>query len=60
MSLREIKKIIKIKCKNVKFEVSGGVKIKNIKKFLDLKIHFISVGFITQNPEPIDIGLDII
>ena len=60
MKLREIKKILNIKCKNVKFEISGGVKISNIQKFLDLKIHYISVGFITQNPEPIDIGLDII
>ena len=60
MKLREIKKILNIKCKNVKFEISGGVKISNIQKFLDLNIHYISVGFITQNPEPIDIGLDII
>ena len=60
MKITEIKKILKLKCKNVKFEVSGGINISNIKKFLHLKIHFISVGFITQNPEPTDIGLDII
>ncbi len=60
MKIKEIKRILKIKCRNVKFEVSGGIQINNIKKFIDLKIHFISVGFITQNPKPVDIGLDII
>ena len=61
MSVNEIKKSIKFKKnKKVKFEITGGINKKNISNYSKLKIDYISVGFITQNPISKDIGLDII
>lgn len=61
MKVSEIKKSVSLKSKkeNLIFEVSGGINLQNIKKYKDLGADFISSGFITQNPENVDIGLDI-
>ena len=45
--------------KKTLFEITGGISEKNIVKFAKLNANFISVGFITQNPQPVDIALDI-
>lgn len=60
MSPRNIKKSLKLaEGKNVIFELSGGINAKNIQKFANLGANFISSGSITQNSQPVDIGLDI-
>ena len=60
MNLKQIKKCIKMgEGKKTLFEITGGISEKNIIKFAKLNAHFISVGFITQNPKPVDIALDI-
>ena len=48
------------KNKKIIFEISGGVNLKNIHKYMRLNANYISSGFITQSPEPVDIGMDII
>lgn len=60
MTIFNIRRAIKIIDKKCKIEVSGGVNLKNIKKYRRLDIDFISVGAITHSPISIDIGLDII
>lgn len=60
MTISDLKKAIKIIDKKTKIEVSGGVNLKNIKKFRNLNIDFISIGSLTHSVRAIDIGLDII
>ena len=60
MTIAEINKSIKIINKKAQIEISGGVNLKNIKKYSALKIDFISVGSLTHSARAVDIGLDII
>ncbi|HON05583.1 MAG: putative nicotinate-nucleotide pyrophosphorylase (carboxylating) [candidate division TA06 bacterium ADurb.Bin131] len=56
----EIRKYLKISGKNrPKIEVSGGIKIKDIRKFLGLDIDFVSSGYITHSAPSIDFSLEI-
>lgn len=60
MTIPEINKSIKIINKKAQIEISGGVNLKNIKKYSALKIDFISIGSLTHSARAVDIGLDII
>ncbi len=61
MSPKEIKNCIKLRGnKNIKFEITGGITIKNISTFSNLGADYISTGKITNSPNSVDIGLDII
>ena len=63
MSPREIKKCIKLGLssnKKITFEISGGINLKNIKKFAFLGADYISTSEITNSAKTVDIGLDII
>ena len=60
MKVSEVKKCLKLKKnKNILFEISGGINNKNIVQYSRLGADYISAGFITQNPDGVDIGLDI-
>ncbi len=55
------KKCINLKVnKNLKFEITGGITIKNIHKYSNLGADYISTGKITNSANSVDIGLDII
>ena len=63
MKPKEIVKCIKLKneFKNkVLFEITGGINLKNFKKYCNLGADYISSGKITNCPKSVDIGLDII
>jgi nicotinate-nucleotide pyrophosphorylase (carboxylating) len=63
MNPSEIKKSIKLKNtlkSRVKFEITGGIKLKNLKKFICLGADFISSSEITNCPKSVDIGMDLI
>ncbi len=63
MSPLEIKKSIELKEKYdffTTFEISGGINLKNFKKFIFLGADYISTGKITNSANSVDIGLDII
>jgi nicotinate-nucleotide pyrophosphorylase (carboxylating) len=55
--ISDIKKAVKINNGQAKLEVSGGVNIKNIHKYVKTGIDFISVGAITQSASAIDFSL---
>lgn len=59
MSVGEIKKAVKI-AKGIETEISGGVNIKNIKKFANTGATYISVGALTHSPKGLDISLEAI
>ncbi len=63
MRVAQIKKasaLIRSSKKKILIEISGGITLKNIKKFRDLDIDFISIGSLTHSVHAVDIGLDII
>ena len=61
MSPKEIQNCIKLReDRNVKFEITGGISIKNISIFSNLGADYISTGKITNSSNSVDIGLDII
>ena len=63
MGVSEIKKCVNLKKtlkKNVTFEISGGINLKNLNLYSKLDCDFISSSKITNSPKSVDIGLDII
>ena len=57
MSAKEIKKAVAI-AKGIETEISGGVNLKNIKKFAKTGATYISVGALTHSPKGLDISLE--
>ena len=49
-----------LKKSKVKFEISGGIDLNNLKQFSRLGADYISTSKITNCPKSVDIGLDII
>jgi nicotinate-nucleotide pyrophosphorylase (carboxylating) len=47
------------KKKNVKFEASGGVTLKNIRQIAGAGVDFVSVGALTHSARAIDLSLDL-
>ena len=61
MDPSEIKKCIQFKKKKkIEFEISGGITVDNISKYSLLGADYISTSKITNCPNSVDIGLDII
>ncbi len=63
MKPAEIIKSIKLKSElknKVDFEITGGINLKNFRKYCNLGADYISVSKITNCPKSVDIGLDII
>lgn len=60
MKPSEIKKCMKLKKSNIKFEITGGITFKNISNYSKLGADFISSSKITNSANSVDIGLDII
>jgi len=57
-SLSNIKKASKMINKKITtIEISGGISLKNIKKFSNLDIDFISIGDLTKNIDSIDFSM---
>jgi len=62
MKIKEIKKaieIIKRTNPKIKIEVSGGINEKNLKRYSNLKIDYISIGALTHSVKSADISLEI-
>ena len=60
MSPNQVKKIINCFGKKAKFEVSGGVNLKNITKYSKVGANYISTSKITLCSKSVDISLDLI
>jgi len=58
-SLQDIKRAIKLIDNKCLIEVSGLKRPEDIKKYLNLPIHYISLGDLTKNIESIDFSLNI-
>ena len=60
MSPSQVKKVINCFGKKAKFEVSGGVNLKNITKYSKIGANYISTSKITLCSKSVDISLDLI
>ena len=60
MSPKKVKQIIKIFGNKIKFEISGGINLKNISKYAKVGANFISTSKITLSAKSVDISLDLI
>ncbi|MBM3579908.1 MAG: carboxylating nicotinate-nucleotide diphosphorylase, partial [Alphaproteobacteria bacterium] len=61
MSVAQIRKsveLIRKVSKKIQIEISGGVRLSNIKKFSKLDVDYISIGALTHCAPAVDIGLD--
>jgi len=57
MTVRTIKKALKLIRGRAKTEISGGVNLNNIEKYAKIGVDFISVGALTHSPASMDISL---
>jgi nicotinate-nucleotide pyrophosphorylase (carboxylating) len=63
MTLKEIKQAVKLRDNGhfeVKLEVSGGVNLRNIRKFASSGVDLISIGALTHSAKAIDFSLEIV
>ena len=60
MSIPDMKKAVKMIGGMYKIEISGGVNIKNIRKFAKIGADFISIGALTHSAKSLNISMDII
>ncbi len=59
MNLNQIRKAVKLGRGKVKFEVSGGVNLKYVKKIVETGIDYISVGALTHSAPIVDMSMKI-
>ena len=59
MSVKNLKKGVKIVNKNYETEASGGITLRNIKEIISTKVQRISVGQLTHSPNSINFSLEI-
>jgi len=60
MSIPDMKKAVKMIGGMYKIEISGGVNIKNIRKFAKIGADFISIGALTHSAKSLNISMDIL
>lgn len=59
MGVREVKKAVEIAKGRMKLEVSGGINLKNVRKFAETGVDYISVGALTHSAKALDISMEI-
>jgi len=59
MSISQIRKAVRINGGQASLEVSGGVKLENVREIAKTGVDFISVGTITHSAPALDIGIEI-
>ncbi len=63
MTLKEIKQAVKLRDNGyfeVKLEISGGVNLRNIRKFASSGVDLVSIGALTHSAKAIDFSLEIV
>lgn len=60
MSIDEIKEAIRICEGKCEIEVSGGINLENIENYKNLKINYISIGYLTHSSRWIDLSMRVL
>jgi nicotinate-nucleotide pyrophosphorylase (carboxylating) len=58
MTPAQIREALALRRNNIKFEASGGITLKNVKRVAATGVDYISIGALTNAPPAIDIGLE--
>jgi nicotinate-nucleotide pyrophosphorylase (carboxylating) len=58
MTPAQIREALALRRNNIKFEASGGITLKNVKRVAATGVDFISIGGLTNAARAIDIGLE--
>jgi nicotinate-nucleotide pyrophosphorylase (carboxylating) len=58
MTPAQIREAVALRRNDIKFEASGGITLKNVKRFAATGVDYISIGALTNAPRAIDIGLE--
>ena len=58
MAPAQIREAVALRRNNIKFEASGGMTLKNVKRVAATGVDFISIGALTNTARAIDIGLE--
>jgi nicotinate-nucleotide pyrophosphorylase (carboxylating) len=58
MTPAQIREALALRRNNIKFEASGGITLKNVKRVAATGVDFISIGALTNAARAIDIGLE--
>src|SRR6266436_4155851 len=58
MAPAQIREAVALRRSNIKFEASGGITLKNVKRVAATGVDFISIGALTNAARAIDIGLE--
>ncbi len=58
MTPAQIREAVALRRNDIKFEASGGITLKNVKRVAATGVDFISIGALTNAPRAIDIGLE--
>jgi nicotinate-nucleotide pyrophosphorylase (carboxylating) len=58
MTPAQIREAVALRRNDIKFEASGGISLKNVKRFAATGVDYISVGALTNAARAVDIGLE--
>jgi nicotinate-nucleotide pyrophosphorylase (carboxylating) len=58
MTPAQIREAVALKRNNIKFEASGGITLKNVRRVAATGVDYISIGALTSSPHAIDITLE--
>jgi nicotinate-nucleotide pyrophosphorylase (carboxylating) len=58
MTPAQIREALALRRNNIKFEASGGITLKNVKRMAGTGVDYISIGALTNAARAIDIGLE--
>jgi len=59
MGVREVKKAVELAKGTTKLEVSGGINLRNVRKYAETGVDYISIGALTHSARALDISMEI-
>ena len=54
----QIREALALRRNNIKFEASGGITLKNVRRIAATGVDYISIGALTNSARAIDLGLE--
>ena len=58
MTPAQLREAVALRKNNIKFEASGGITLKNVRRVAATGVDFISVGALTHSARAIDLSLE--
>jgi nicotinate-nucleotide pyrophosphorylase (carboxylating) len=54
----QIREALALRRNNIKFEASGGITLKNVRRIAATGVDYISIGALTNSAPAVDLGLE--